>query len=166
MKFVVDLNGERTEVEVDGETATVDGHAVLTRVEDIDGTPVRVVMLGSEVHRVVVRRGGSRGAYTLWVDGFRFDGEALDERTRTIRDITAQSAAASGPAPVVAPMPGLIVRVNAAVGDQVQQGQGLVVMEAMKMENELRAPSAGVVRALHVEPGNAVEKGAVLIELE
>ncbi|MEO5589401.1 MAG: hypothetical protein ABIS03_07425, partial [Gemmatimonadaceae bacterium] len=129
VKYIVDLNGERTEVGVDGETATIDGHAVLVRVEDIDGTPVRVVMLGSEVHRVVVRRGASRGEYTLWVDGFRFDGEALDERTRTIRDITAKSAAALGPAPVVAPMPGLIVRVNAQVGDEVQQGQGLVVME-------------------------------------
>jgi pyruvate carboxylase subunit B len=165
MRYVVDLNGERKEVDVSGETVTVDGHGVLAKVEEIEGTPVRVVTIGSEVHRVVVRRGAARGAYTLWVDGFRFDGEALDERTRAIRDITAVSGKASGPAPVVAPMPGLIVRVNVAEGDTVQPGQGVVVMEAMKMENELRTSAAGTVKAVHVSPGKAVEKGTVLVEL-
>ena len=165
MKYIVDLNGERQEIVVTGETVTVDGHAVLANVEEIDGTPVRVVTIGSEVHRVVVRKGSAKGAYTLWVDGFRFDGEALDERTRAIRDITAVSGKPTGPAPVVAPMPGLIVRVSVAVGDTVQAGQGVVVMEAMKMENELRASASGTVNAIHVTPGKAVEKGTLLVEL-
>jgi pyruvate carboxylase subunit B len=166
MKYIVDLNGERTELHVEGETITVDGHGVLAKVDEIDGTPVRIVTIGSEVHRVILRKGSTRGAYTLWVDGFRFDGEAVDERTRTIRDITAVSSKATGPAPVVAPMPGLIVRVNVAVGDSVQAGQGIVVMEAMKMENELRSSAPGTVKAVNVQPGKAVEKGTVLVELE
>ena len=62
-------------------------------------------------------------------------------------------------------MPGMIVRVNVAVGDHVRAGQGLVVMEAMKMENELRAPADGTVKAVRVDAGAAVEKGALLIEL-
>lgn len=166
MRYIVDLNGERREVEVDGESVRLDGEALVGRVEEIEGTPVRLVTIGSEVHRVIVRRGASRGAYTLWVDGFRFEGEALDERTRTIRDITAASSKATGPAPVVAPMPGLIVRVTVAPGDAVQAGQGLVVMEAMKMENELRASAAGTVKAVHASPGKAVEKGTILVELQ
>ena len=166
MRYIVDLNGERREVEVDGESVRLDGQALVGRVEEIEGTPVRLVTIGSEVHRVIVRRGVSRGAYTLWVDGFRFEGEALDERTRTIRDITAASSKATGPAPVVAPMPGLIVRVTVAPGDVVQAGQGLVVMEAMKMENELRASAAGTVKAVHASPGKAVEKGTILVELQ
>ena len=63
-------------------------------------------------------------------------------------------------------MPGLIVRVNVQVGDTVQAGQGLVVMEAMKMENELRATAAGKVKSVAGVRGTAVEKGALLIELE
>lgn len=63
-------------------------------------------------------------------------------------------------------MPGLIVRINVQAGDAVQPGQGLVVMEAMKMENELRAQAAGTVKSVQVKPGTAVEKGAILIELE
>jgi pyruvate carboxylase subunit B len=164
MRYIVDMNGKRTELDVTGDTVTVDGHGLLAHVEEIEGTPVRIVTIGSEVHRVVVRRGATRGVYTLWVDGFRFDGEALDERTRAIRDITAVSAKASGPAPVNAPMPGLIVRVNVKVGDVVQPGQGVVVMEAMKMENELRASAGGTVKAVLVEPGKAVEKGTTLVE--
>jgi pyruvate carboxylase subunit B len=63
-------------------------------------------------------------------------------------------------------MPGLIVRVNVNPGDTVAQGQGLVVMEAMKMENELRAQAAGTVKSVNVKPGTAVEKGTVLGEME
>jgi acetyl/propionyl-CoA carboxylase alpha subunit len=166
MKYFVDLNGRREELEVDGESVTIGGHTVLARVDEIEGTPVRLITIGSEVHRVVVRRGSSRGAYTLWVDGFRFGGEALDERTRAIRDITAESSKSAGPASLVAPMPGLIVRVNVSPGDAVQAGQGLVVMEAMKMENELRAPAAGTVKTVMVEPGKAVEKGTVLVDFD
>jgi pyruvate carboxylase subunit B len=63
-------------------------------------------------------------------------------------------------------MPGLIVRVNVNVGDEVQAGQGLVVMEAMKMENELRATAAGTVKSIEVVAGTAVEKGTLLVALE
>jgi len=99
------------------------------------------------------------------VDGARVEAEALDERMRPIKDLTAATAKASGPAPLVAPMPGLVVRIAVAVGDTVSAGQGLAVIEAMKMENELRATAAGVVTAVRVNAGEAVEKGAVLIDL-
>ena len=114
----------------------------------------------------MVRSGGTRGRYTIWVDGFRHEVEALDERMRAIRELAGASAGPVGPAPLVAPMPGMIVRVNVQIGDQVQPGQGLVVMEAMKMENELRAQSSATVKAVLAQPGSAVEKGALLIELE
>lgn len=166
MKYIVDLNGERREVDIAGGEATIDGEVVAAHLEALEGTPVLLVTIGSEVHRVVARRGAVRGSYTLWVDGHRFEGEALDERTRAIRDITAAASKSTGPAPVVAPMPGLIVRVNVSVGDEVEAGQGLVVMEAMKMENELRAPSSGRVKSISAVPGSAVEKGAILVELE
>ena len=63
-------------------------------------------------------------------------------------------------------MPGLIVRTEVGVGDRVRKGQGVVVMEAMKMENELKAEADGVVSRVMVEDGTAVEKGAVLAEFE
>jgi len=166
MKYFVRIGEEEHEVLLDSEGVHLDGEDIAAQVASIDGTPVRMVSIGDEVHRVVVRPGASRGQYTLWLDGYRFDVEALDERTRAINERSGANAKATGPAPVVAPMPGLIVRVNAAIGDAVAAGQGLVVMEAMKMENELRAQSAGKVKNILVTPGTAVEKGTVLIELE
>jgi len=166
MRYVVEVNGERREVELDGPAARIGDREVAVNLEPIEGTPVRLVTIGNEVHRIVMRRTGGRGRYTLSVDGHRFEVEALDERTRTIRDITAAVAKPTGPAPVVAPMPGLIVRVNVAVGDVIVAGFGAVVMEAMKMENELRATAGGRVKAVHAEVGAAAEKGAILVELE
>ena len=166
MKYTVTVNGTDIVVELDGENARAGDSPVRARLSDVDGGPERVLTLGDDVHRVFVRPGETRGKYTLWVDGFRFDVEALDERSRAIRELSAATAAPKGPAPLVAPMPGMIVRVNVAAGDVIQAGQGLVVMEAMKMENELRATSGGAVRRVLVSPGTAVEKGALLLEME
>jgi pyruvate carboxylase subunit B len=165
MKYLVRVGGAEHEVVLDGDGVRIDGEVVSARVLPVGGTPIQLAQIDDQVHRVIARRGGTRGTYTIWVDGYRFDVEALDERTRAIRDLSA-SAPAAGPAPFVAPMPGLIVRVNAQVGDRVQPGQGLVVMEAMKMENELRAQAEGTVKNVLVAPGAAVEKGTVLLELE
>lgn len=174
MRYVVEVNGERVHLTVEGggvrvhdagEDAT-GGAVVATHLEEVGGTPVVLVRVGNEVHRVAVARGEARGAYTLQVGARRLQVEALDERTRTIRDMTAAAAGPSGPRPLVAPMPGLVVKVHVAVGDVVEPGKPLVSMEAMKMENELRSPGAGTVKAILATPGQAVEKGAVLVELE
>lgn len=167
MKYFVRLSGSeiRHEVVVVADAVNVDGDLVVGRVGEVEGTPVRMVTIGDAVHRVVVRRGAERGDYTFWVDGHRFDAEALDERTAAIRELSKLSAKAAGPAPLIAPMPGLIVRINVTAGDAVAKGQGLVVMEAMKMENELRASAAGTVKHIAVTTGTAVEKGTVLIEM-
>jgi pyruvate carboxylase subunit B len=166
MKYIVTLGDRRVTVDVGPDGVEIDGQRLSASLADVEGTPVRLVTIGDEVHRVVVRRRDGRGHYHLWLDGFTYEVEALDERSRTIRDLTAAAAGPAGPQPLVAPMPGLIVRVNVQPGDEVTPGQGLVVMEAMKMENELRAAGAGKVKAVRVSPGTAVEKGAVLVELE
>lgn len=166
MKYLVDLAGERVEVVLDGAGVSVGGTPVAAHLADVAGTTVRLVTIGGVQHRVVARRGDTRGRYALWIDGWRFDVEALDERARAIQDLAAAAVRSAGPVPVVAPMPGLIVRVDVSLGDRVAAGQGVVVMEAMKMENELRAPAAGTVRAIRAAAGAAVEKGTVLIEFD
>ena len=166
MRYVVDVNGQRQVVSLEGGRASLGGNDVAAGIEAVPGTPVRIVRIGDAIHRIVVRPGERRGTYTIWVDGFRHEVDALDERTRAIQDLAAAASGPRGPAPLVAPMPGLIVRVSVAAGQAVTAGMGLVVMEAMKMENELRASAAGTVKAVHVQPGQAVEKGMVLVELE
>lgn len=166
MKYVVTVNGERIEVTLDAGEASTGGGSVPARVAVLEGTPVRLVTIGDEVYRIVARRGEGRGRYTLSIDGYRYDAEAFDERTHAIRELSGASAAPTGPAPLKAPMPGLVVRVSVAVGDTVTAGQGLVAIEAMKMENELRCVAGGRVKAVHAVIGQAVEKGALLVEIE
>lgn len=166
MKYFVRVGDEPHGVDIDGETVTVDGRAVRAHLEDLAGTPLQLLSVGNEVHRVVARRNGPRGQFDLAIAGYRFSVEALDERSRAIRELSGASARPAGPAHLVAPMPGLIVRLHVKEGDRVTAGQGLVVMEAMKMENELRAPASGTVKRVIVAPGSTVEKGAMLLEME
>lgn len=155
MKYIVDVNGRRLEVSLDADGIRVDGERLDAQVVEVAGTPVRLLTVGERVHRVHARRHG-RGRYSLSLDGWRYEVEALDERTHAIRELTAATAGPAGPAPLVAPMPGLVVRVLAAPGDEVRAGQGLVVVEAMKMEHALSAPFDGSLAELVVRVGDAV----------
>lgn len=166
MKYYVRVGDQEIEVVHDGGEVHVDGKDLDAHIAEVEGTPVRMLTVGDEVHRIVVRRGAERGRYILWVDGFRHEVEALDERMRAIRELAGTTAGPVGPAPLLAPMPGMVVRIQVQVGDVVQPGQGLVVMEAMKMENELRSPKAGQVKDVTVAAGASVEAGRVLVVIE
>ncbi|MFN2567873.1 MAG: biotin/lipoyl-containing protein [Gemmatimonadaceae bacterium] len=166
MRYVVRVDGYDHEVTIDGSTVRAGDLEANAHLIDLEGTPVRLVSIAGRVHRVLARRSQEPGRYTIELGGFRFDVEALDERTRAIRELAGAPARLAGPSTLAAPMPGLVVRVLVQPGDSVQPGQGVVVIEAMKMENELRAISAGVVRRVAVTPGSAVEKGALLVEFD
>jgi pyruvate carboxylase subunit B len=87
--------------------------------------------------------------------------ELLDELAAAAAE---SSAAHSEARELRADMPGLVVDIKCAVGDTVQRGEALVVLEAMKMQNELGAPGDGVVESIHAEPGQSVESGALLVQ--
>ena len=158
--------GERTfRVELGADGTLVDGTPVSADLTAVPGTDVRSLLVGGESYRFVVHREGG-GRWRLLLGGRRYRAEAVDERTKTIREMTGAGAAEAGPRPVRAPMPGLVVRVEVAEGDRIEEGQGVVIVEAMKMENELRAARAGVVRDILVEEGASVEAGAPLVVIE
>jgi acetyl/propionyl-CoA carboxylase alpha subunit len=164
MKYMVSIAGQDLEVEVDGDRVTVAGRTHMATLRPIAGTPSRQLLLDGRPTVLTLRTGG-RGQWTLGLGGDRWDAEVLDERTRHIRSLTAAAGPARGPTTLRAPMPGLVVRVLAEPGQEVAAGAGVVVLEAMKMENELKAPAAGIVGAVRVRPGEPVEKGQVLVEL-
>lgn len=103
--------------------------------------------------------------YRVLVDGRTYRIHLVDERR--LRVGSAQSGLdLSGRQNVSVPMPGKVVAVLVAEGDAVDKGQGLVIVEAMKMENEVRSPIAGEVKEIKVKPGDTVEGGAVLLVVE
>jgi len=170
MKYFVHV-GEppRTvEVEVEGGRVTVDGTVLEAHLAAVPGTPLYHLLLGKESWTVAVQpvehaAAAGGGRWMLGVAGERVAVEVIDERTRQIQALAGVRPVAGASGTVVAPMPGLVLRVYVVPGQQVAAGAGLVVVEAMKMENELRAHRAGVVAKVHVEVGQVVERGAPLV---
>ncbi|MEQ1857298.1 MAG: biotin/lipoyl-containing protein [Longimicrobiales bacterium] len=165
VRYFVTIGDTTLSVDLDAEGMRIDGRAVDATLAGSDATPVRGLQVGAETFRLVADR-GARGRWKLHLRGRALEVEVLDERTKAIRDVTGAGAGAMGPRPLVAPMPGMVLKVEVAEGDVVQAGQGMVIVEAMKMENELRATGPGRVTRVHVRRGEAVEKDQVLVDLE
>lgn len=162
MRYFVTLGGREIVVEVDGHRVSVGGRSVEAHLSPVPGTPLRHLLLGMESLTLVVER-REPGEWALALAGARYEARVVDERTRHIQSLTGSEGTRSAATTLRAPMPGLVVRVVVAPGQIVQAGDGLVVLEAMKMENELRAGGPGAVQAVLVGPGQVVEKGQVLV---
>jgi len=135
----------------------------MLEADAVEVTPgVYSVLLGGRAFevRVDAEEGRSPGSLRVHTGAAEFAAEVLDPRVW--RGRRGAGVEAAGAQQVTAPMPGKIVRVLAAVGDQVEAGQGLLVIEAMKMQNEIRAPKGGCVEKLHVREGQAVNSGEIL----
>jgi biotin carboxyl carrier protein len=154
----VDGRTVRVEVRARGESYSVslDGRPVELDAVELNGGFTSLLLDGRSYEVAVERE----------PDGFRvhFAGGSVHvELADRSRSASLPSRRASGPARLTAPMPGRVVRLLAAQGASVEAGQGVVVVEAMKMENELRAPRAGRVDQVAVREGQAVEAGALLL---
>lgn len=140
---------------LDGEEIAVD--AVVTRPD------VMSLIIGAtayEVKREVAHSGDTH----FWVKNSRFAVEVRDPRS--LRSRKAAAGAGEGPQKLTAPMPGKVVRVLLAAGSEVEAGQGVLVVEAMKMQNELKAAKKGVVKQMLTSEGAAVNAGDVLAIVE
>lgn len=164
MRFFVTIAEKTTEVEVRPDGIFVGERRVEADLVELPGTNVLSLILDGVSYRVQADS-AAEGRWELEVAGHRYEAEVIDERTRVIREMTGIQTGPSGPKPVTAPMPGLVVKVEVGEGDTVEEGQGLIIVEAMKMENELNAVGPAIVGLVRVEVGQTVEKGQVLIEL-
>lgn len=157
------VNGRTFDVTIQEGRLVVDGESkdytfevlregYVSLIVDGKSVPVSVEATGPETLRVTI-------------DGRRTEVEVKDERDLLVEEFGLGEDQAGGGA-VRAPMPGLVLDVFVEEGDTVETGQGLLVLEAMKMENELKAPAGGVVGTVHASSGDAVDKEALLIDIE
>jgi pyruvate carboxylase subunit B len=165
MKYFVDLGGRQITVEVDGDRVAVDAVPCQASLRTVPGTPLRLLTVDGRQRALAVLPSG-KGRWGLGWGGEQCEAEVVDERTRHIRSLAAGSERPATEGLLRAPMPGLVVRLEVEPGQTVAPGGGVLVLEAMKMENELRSPAGGRVRAVLVRAGQAVEKGQTLVEFE
>jgi biotin carboxyl carrier protein len=103
--------------------------------------------------------------YEIYVDGQRFEVAAEDERTKALSGLI-QGNAHSGEAIIYAPMPGLVIGILQETGAEVKAGQPIIVLEAMKMENDLSSPINGKIKKISVSKGQTVDLGAALVTID
>jgi len=165
MRYFVTIGDKELEVELGPEGIRVDGEELLADLVKMDGTQVHSLLWGRKSHRILASRNGTE-EWTLHMSGRHLRARVVDERTRAIREMTAVKERSGGPKALRAPMPGLVIQVEAKEGDEVVPGQGLVIVEAMKMENELKSEGKGKISRILVEPGQVVQKDQLLMEFE
>jgi biotin carboxyl carrier protein len=139
----------------------LDGHEQRVDAALIEPGRWSLLIGSSPVSREVRVRNDRRGQWTVLIQGAAIAVTLKDAKRRSTS--IGGMAPDEGPAHITAPMPGKIVRLLVAPGDAVEPGQGVVVVEAMKMENELRAPRAGRVLQVSVREGTSVEAGTTLL---
>lgn len=152
-------------VDIGGRTHVVDvrrvGDATLSMLVSNGDAPRPVTSIDA-----AIAVNGIPGAFDVHVDGRTIPVQIRQAGAFGRQKQKGGSAAGAGPQRIVSPMPGKVVRVLVSAGDEVNARQGLVVVEAMKMENELRAARPGRVREVTVSEGQSVDAGAVLMVVE
>lgn len=166
MPWEIELGGQsrRVEVRKDGDgtyVVTVDGveRRVDARAHGRGLLHLLIDGVGFEVDHHATAAG-----FDVTLYGTRYAASVIDERKKALLSLSGGGKGGSGEV-IATSMPGKIVAVLVAVGDEVAAGQGIVVVEAMKMENELKAERPGVVREVRVTPGQNVEGGAALVTI-
>ena len=175
MHYVALVGGKERLVEVSESSPgsyqlTIDGQLHQVDARFVSDSTLSLILEGpayevGQAYEVELERQSS-GTDSVLVRGEVIAVEVLDLRRMRLRKAQQSSAGREGPETIVSPMPGKIVAVLVAEGDAVREGQGVIVVEAMKMENELKASKDGIVRALNVAEGAAVDGGAVLCCIE
>jgi biotin carboxyl carrier protein len=165
MIYEVSIDGKNYQLELarDGEQwqCRLDGREI--GIDAVLASPnVVSVLIDGQAYEI--KREQTATDLHLWVGNGRYAVELRDPRSLQARRVKAGEA--EGAKKLVAPMPGKIVRVLAAQGSEVQAGQGLVVMEAMKMQNEIKSPKKGKLQRVMVREGDSVNAGDALVIVE
>jgi pyruvate carboxylase subunit B len=163
-RYYVTIGDETTEVELRDDGLVLDGEHLAADISTLPGSDRQHLRMDGRSLALFARRVES--GWAVEFEGRLFNVVVEDERTRHIRELASHVAPVETSRELRAPMPGLIVRLEVGEGDEVDAGDGLVVMEAMKMENELRADFPGRVASIEVQVGQAVERDEVLLRLE
>lgn len=165
MKYNAEINGEQyrielsrdQQVEINGEPHRINFESVgeqLTYSLLVDGRSFEVNLFQEN------------GTWEVIMRGRRYSVRVEDERERLLREASGGTSVQEGKICLDAPMPGLVIDIPVAEGDQVDEGEVLLILESMKMQNELTAPREGTITGIRVQVNQNVERGQTLLVLE
>ncbi len=164
MKYITTVNGVRFEVEIgrDG-SLLVNGERREVDFLPFGDSSLYSIIMDNISHDLLVEE--RDGQYEVLTQGRLFTVDVQDERSQLLSTRRAGPQVETGEISIKAPMPGLVVAVPVGEGAEVKAGQTVIVLESMKMQNELKAPRDGVVQRISVAEGQSVEQNKVLITI-
>ncbi len=164
MKYIATINDKTFAIEINREDRVLcDGVERAMDFRLIGQQHVYSLLLDNASYEAMVEE--REGEYWVFVRGYLFAVRVEDERERRLREASGERHGPAGEVTVKAPMPGLIVAIPVQEGQSVRKGEKLVLLESMKMQNEIRAPRDGTVKAIRVRPGQSVEQNQILVVL-
>jgi biotin carboxyl carrier protein len=164
MKYVTTVDGKEFIVEVmDEKHVSVNGQVLEVDFESVDGQPVYSLIIGGKSYEGYVYPDEQK--WQVLLHGRLYQADVEDEREKRLREAASGSVAEGGEFHLKAPMPGLVVAIPVAEGQAVKKGQVLLILESMKMQNELKAPRDGTVSRIRVKAGETVEQKQTLLNV-
>ena len=163
MKYITIINDKQFEIEIQNDgTLLVNGEPREVDFYSLDPSLYSVIT-ENQSYAVVIEE--QHGEYQVQMRGHLFTGHVLDERAQLLASRRGGPKADTGEISIKAPMPGLIAALPVSEGQTIKAGDTVVILESMKMHNELKAPRDGVVQRISVEVGHSVEQHKLLVTI-
>ena len=162
MKYDVSIQGREAALQIGEARFTYQGVERDYAITE-SGRGIYSVLIGGRSYQATVLSAGAAQPSVIQVEGRLYSVDLFDPRELRARSAADQS---QGRKNIAAPMPGKVVRVLVKTGDAVEAGQGLIVVEAMKMQNEMKSPKAGIVAEVKAQDGATVAAGEILVVVE
>lgn len=164
MKYVTTVDGREYQIEiVDERHVRVGDRLLAVNFESVSGQPVFSLLLDGKSFESFVYPDDEN--WQVLLRGRQYQVQVEDEREKRLKAAAGSGVAEGGEFHLKAPMPGLVVAVSVAEGEEVKKGQVLVILESMKMQNELKSPRDGKVDRIRVKPGESVEQKQTLLSV-
>jgi biotin carboxyl carrier protein len=165
MKYISGIDNQEYTIDIiDERHVSINGKVYEVDFESVSGQPVYSMLIDGKSYEAYVSRG--EDDWQVLLLGHQYPVRVEDEREKQLQSAGGGKVAGGGEFQLKAPMPGLVVSVPVAESQQVEKGQVLVILESMKMQNELKSPRAGKVERIKVKAGETVEQRQVLLTIQ
>ena len=164
MNYITTLDGKEYNIEIiDEHHVSIDGRVLAMDFESVSGQPVYSLIIDGKSFECYIYE--TEDGLQVLMRGRLYNVSVEDEREKRLRAAAGGGVSESGEFNLKAPMPGLVVALSVNEGDKVEKGQVLVILESMKMQNELKSPKAGTVSRIRVKPRDTVEQRQTLLSV-
>jgi biotin carboxyl carrier protein len=164
MKYITTIDGKEFEIEVlDDKHVMINGKKLEVDFASVGGQPVYSMLLDGKSYEAYINPDEEQ--WQVLLRGRLFPTSVEDEREKRLRAASGGTAQEGGEFTMKAPMPGMVVAVLVEENQQVEKGQVLLILESMKMQNELKAPRSGIVSRIRVKERDSVEQKAALLSI-